>query len=242
MKKINNLVVLIAMFALFSGFVLSAETVTPSGKIVSRTYNNIRGFNGISVSQGIEVKYTQSNDVSIRVELPENLVKYLDVKKSGNSLSISFSENAGSVTRKCRTKVYVSAPGVIDFKASSAAEIKCQSLAASDKNVSVKSSSGAEVEFDRLLCRSLGASSSSAGEITVKNLSADVVAASVSSGAEIELEGKASQATYSASSGGSISADDLAVSNAKASASSGGSISTNARHLDSSTSSGGRVN
>lgn len=242
MKKFNTFLVATAVLMACAGCSIAATaiTITPSDNTVERTFNNIKGFSGISVSQGIDVKYTQTSSTSIKAEVPENLSQYLIIVKEGDNLSIKFKDKL-SIHRGPNTTVYVSAPGISTFSVSSGAEIDAADVSAAGKTIVMSASSGGEIEIARASCEKIRATASSAGEITVKNLSAADVTASSSSGADIEFGGTATSASFTASSGADISAKNLLVQEASASASSGADISVNARQLSSSTSSGGSV-
>lgn len=239
-KLIQILIVSITMIAVI-GCAGSAKTsVKPSEKTTTCNYSHINGFSAIESSRAIKVIYTQSTSTTIKAEVPENIKQYLTIRKSGNTLVITFNDNLRIINNP-RTVVYVSAPGVLSFDASSSSEIEIADISAQGKKLKLTSSSAGEIEIGRATCSSIEANASSAGEITVKNISAGDVSATCSSGADIELSGTASTATFTASSGADIDADGLLVQKASADASSGADIEVNARQLSSSTSSGGSV-
>ncbi|MCM1021313.1 MAG: DUF2807 domain-containing protein [Muribaculum sp.] len=139
--------------------------------------------------------------------------------------------------------LYLSAPAVESISASSSAVVKVLNEFTTTANLTLSSSSGAEIKLPAVECCNLTAKTSSGAELSIEALKAESVsiasssgsdaeidniigaknvAAKASSGAEIKLRGTATNAELSASSGADVAARKLRVKHAKLKASSGG--------------------
>lgn len=241
----------------------SSRQVVASRKIVKKTYKPAR-FTAIGVAQGIKVHYTpRSGAPSATVEGPDNIVPLVNVHVVDGTLQIRYVENVSISYSGDQqpVQVYLTAPAVDEFGASSGAAISVAgSLTLPDElEVSVssgatvsfasvkageaelKASSGASVLVTTLKVGSAEISCSSGANISVPALTARSVEANASSGADILLSGKTDYAALRASSSAKISASALSASRGTARASSSGTIVSSIRQADVQCSSGGTV-
>lgn len=215
----------------------------------------IENFSKIKVSQGIDVFFTQGELKPLRIETDnqENLA-YLKTEVEGNTLKLFIdAENVskGRDTKQKRKKhsynwvnfqsmkVFVTAPNVTDFVASSSGSIQFKNGITNDE-VTLKTSSSGSISGD-INCKNVALEASSSGDITSK-LKADKVTAHVSSSGDLELSGSVKNIEIQASSSGDCKAKNLAATNAVVAASSSGSIEiTVLETLDAKASSSGDI-
>ena len=218
----------------------------------NRTVGN---FSKIKVSQGIDVFFTQGEWKPLRIETEnqENLA-YLKTEVDGNTLKLfidadNVSKGRDTKQRKKKNgdnwvnfqsmKVFVTAPHVTDFTASSSGSIQFENAIQSD-NVTLKASSSGSISGD-INCKNVAMEASSSGDITSK-LKADKVEADVSSSGDLTLSGTVTTAEIQASSSGDCKAKNLVATNVVIAASSSGSIEiTVLESLDAKASSSGDI-
>lgn len=216
----------------------------PEGEIVSRTYD-FNGVTGIDTSSGIYVYYTCLEETKpVKVVGPEDVLAELSVKLDRDGeLKLSFKGNRRFSYRKNEqhAMVYVTAPGVRKYDASSGGLIEMTGPVTVSGTLEADVSSGGDIVFDGLRAGKVDFDASSGGMIKAKKVHADRLSAHASSGADITLAGSAIAAELSASSGGAVNASKLDVMRGKARASSGGSVKSAIKNAETKKSSGGSV-
>ena len=217
MKKLNLIIILATSLVLGSCNIKMSLGEVGNGNLTTEDRTISEDFNQIKSSSGMEVYLTQGEENKVVVEIDENLQEFVEIKVLNGSLKIGASENIKSAKAK---KVYVTYTELDNIEASSGSEVKANSVIKS-QNLSLKASSGAEIDLEVF--------------------SQDLIARA-SSGAEIDISGKATSITAQASSGAEIDAKDLLVINCNAKASSGAEISVNVKeNIDAKASSGGDI-
>lgn len=200
MKTFKNLL-LVTLFAIAC---VSTAFAGDSDKTENR---NVKGFNSIKVSTGIDLYITMGETEDVKVVAHEDIIDRLKTEVNNGTLSIYikqndwFNWNMGNKSRE----VYVTVKELVKLKASSGADVYCENTLKGDK-LAVGVSSGADVHLD----------------VFYKNLSIDT-----SSGSDAKARGKVKFLEVSASSGSDIKAQDLESKICKARASSGADISVN---------------
>ncbi len=176
-------------------------------------------FEGIKVSQGINLILTQGNEEEITVETDENLQDILITKVNNNQiLEVYFDENVRKATVK---NVYVTAKKINNLRSSSGSSIISENAIRSE-SVQLKSSSGSSIRVEII---------------------ATEINSIASSGSSIKIIGKTNNFTAKASSGSTINANRLEASEVTAKASSGSSMEVYASNiLNATASSGGSIN
>ncbi len=189
-----------------------------NGNVVTQERNVTEDFTEVRGSAGLDVYLTQGDENKIVVEADENLQQYIETDVEDGKLHVTTSENIGHSKAK---KIYVTFKELNSVEASSGAEVTGNSVIKSE-NLSLKSSSGAELKVD----------------VFAKNLTAKT-----SSGADLIVSGKASTLKADASSGSELNAKELLVIDCNAEASSGAEVTVNVKdNLETNVSSGGSVN
>jgi hypothetical protein len=181
------------------------------------------GFTGITVSDGVLLYLTQSNEESIAVSASEP--KYLDrfktVVENGN-LKIYYDNNGLNWINSDKRKLtaYVSFKALEKLHASSGADVNMKSLLAVNK-LDCSFSSGAQFT----------------GEVNITQLQV-----SQNSGSSVEISGKTSELKVDAGSGAVFNGYELAVEFCEAKATSGGGVRVNVtRELNAKANSGGGI-
>lgn len=168
---------------------------------------NVRDFDAIKVSAGIDLYISMGNEESVRVVADEDIIDDVKTEVRGGTLHVYMKNtnswfnifNWGSSTSR---KVYVTARELKSIDASSGSDVKSENTLKGDE-LKVEVSSGSDVNID----------------VVYKEVSL-----SSSSGSDARLSGKAKYFTGSASSGSDINARDLEAQICKVSASSGSDI------------------
>lgn len=220
MNKITvTLLVLLslALAGVGASFALQASSYPmSSGKGNPTEYTrdvNVGNFNAIDASISIDVHYTPSQKTSVRIVATERLLQYVEARVNSGTLTLTMSKEYVNGNNKLRRKgdkvtVYVTAPQISSFTASTSADIKCSvpltgikklkvdastsgdiSLGSvqADEAVVYASTSG-DVDIKSLEVKSLKADASTSGDIGIDRLKADVVSADASTSGDLEIE------------------------------------------------------
>lgn len=240
----------------------SVNRITPSGEFVS--YSVPADYvNSIDISASIKMKFTQSENVSIKVDCPENIADLLNVDIKNGKLVAGFKSNT-SIDGNCGVTITVTAPSLKSIVASSASRFEMSGSLVQDGDLSIEASSSANVSFYKLSLHDIDIDNSSSSSVDISGVTANKleiesgsaarvnisdirclnIDADASSAASISLAGIARTADFDASSAGSIKAKGLkAETITSAKASSGASINCRANSCSRiSESSGGSVN
>ena len=234
--------------------------LTGSGNITSKTITSITSYDAIKASRGIHVVMNEQEGNKITVHADDNIMPYVVVRKSGESLVISIDENIKSINNANIKVLLPKNTALNELKVASGASISIKPTI-KGRSLSIDASSAGEVNFAKAEVDFFDADASSGAKIsgTVKsddcyadassaadidlNVLAVKCKSNASSGAKIELEGETATFEGDASSAAKIIAKELAARNfADASASSGAKISVNAtKNLKAKASSAGTV-
>lgn len=196
MKTLTSMLLLI-MIA-FTG----VGTVLASDETQNR---NVKDFNAIKVSTGIDLYLSMGNEESVKIVAEDDIIDNIKTEVKNGVLHIYMKQNnswfnwSGNKTRKA----YVSVKELVALDASSGSDVETQNTLEGDK-LEVKASSGSDVKL----------------ALHVKNFSIDT-----SSGSDARLSGRVKYLTAEASSGSDIDASDLESVVCTAKASSGSDIS-----------------
>lgn len=219
--------------------------LTASGNIISKTIPAIASYDAIKASRGIHVVMTEEESDNITIQADDNVMPYVVVRKSGESLVITIDENIKSISNVNIKVLLPKHTALNELKVASGASISIKPTI-KGRSLSVDASSAGEVNIAKAEVEFFDADASSAAKIsgTVKsddcyadassaadidlNVLAVQCKSNASSGAKIELEGEVATFEGNASSAAKIIAKELAARNlADASASSGAKISVN---------------
>lgn len=219
--------------------------ITGSGNIISKDIPAIASYDAIKASRGIHVVMTDEESDKITIHADDNVMPYVVVRKSGESLVITIDENIKSINSVNVKVLLPKHTALNELKVASGASISIKPTI-KGRSLSVDASSAGEVNIAKAEVEFFDADASSAAKIsgTVKsddcyadassaadidlNVLAVQCKSNASSGAKIELEGEVATFEGNASSAAKIIAKELAARNlADASASSGAKISVN---------------
>ncbi|MFW6259558.1 MAG: head GIN domain-containing protein [Tangfeifania sp.] len=165
---------------------------------------NVRNFDAVKVSAGIDLYISMGNDESVRVVADEDIIEDVKTEVRGATLHVYMKNNNnwfnifnwGSSTRR---KVYVTARDLIGIDASSGSDVKSENILKGEE-LKVDVSSGSDVNLDVVY-----------KEVTLSS----------SSGSDARLSGRAKYFTAGSSSGSDINARDLEAQICKVRVSSG---------------------
>lgn len=216
----------------------------PEGEIVSKSYE-FDDIRSIDTSSGIYVYYTYGPDVDpVRVEGPSDVLDALEIEcdKDGE-LELSFKGNKRFrySSKEQHVHVYVTAPEIREFEASSGGIIEADGAVTVDGTLSAGVSSGAYVNLGSVKAAKVKLESTSGGMLEIADVTAEELKAEASSGSQIKVAGVANSASLQASSGGSVDAPKLEARYGSAKASSGGSVRSAIKAAQIERSSGGSV-
>lgn len=219
------------------------EQITPSGKMITKNITVTSNFTKINVPSIIDVIVTQGNTNSVKIEGSDNLIKYCDIKVSGNTLNVAMSKEATNVNfRKFDVKVFVttksldsvsiSGTGDVDFKGAfnttslglsitGTGDITIPNLTATNFTVFLAGTGDVKAKGT---CKKVKLTVTGTGDIEAALNGLDSLEASVTGTGDIELSGSTVTANYTVSGTGDIKAKDMKAKSVNASATGTGDI------------------
>ena len=180
---------------------------------------NVKSFNEITVSSGIDLYLTQSATESVTIKGNEDLIKNVIVEQKGGSLVIKFKDGISwsRMFKNESIKAYVNYKNIKALTASGGSDVFTQNNLKADA-LKLIASGGSDLKLT----------------LAVKDLSL-----TVSGGSDAELKGSGENLIATASGGSDIDAFAYIVNNAKVTASGGSDANVNVNKALEASASGG---
>ena len=207
MKKLiaAALVVVLIIVGLVTG--CTGVKVIGSGNLVTETFD-FSDFTGVKAENGMQVELTRSDIFSVEVMADDNVIEYIEVSKSGDTLRIRPKSNASF--RNATLTAKVTMPELCKLELSGGAHANITGFS-STHDFSVKLSGGSHVS-DFI----------TPGDITAGN--ADF---NLSGGSHVRLTGSADDLDINCSGGSHIDLEGLSADNADINLSGGSHATVN---------------
>lgn len=164
------------------------ETITGNGKMVSRDVA-VSSFSSLKASGLYELKLSQGDKESVRIETDENLQEYFTVRNEGSKLMIEMKKGGKNIKPKSKAKVYVSFKQLKDLELATIGNVEAKE----------------ELRFS-----DLSLTNRAIGNVDLR-LSADKMNIYNSSVGNIKLTGQAQNAVIRNSGVGSLEAGSMVV-------------------------------
>lgn len=170
----------------------------------TRNYN-VKNFNSIGISSGIDLYLTQGNSESVSIKSDAETLKDIVVEQNGENISIKFRDGFkwSGVFKNRVIKAYVNFKTLNTLAASGGSDVFTQNQIKTDK-LAIRSSGGSDLKLT-VVCSELSIQSSG--------------------GSDLNLKGKAENMTIQSSGGSDIHAYELITDYAKVQASGGSDVS-----------------
>jgi len=207
MKKsiLAVLVVLLLSSVMLAG--CTGVRVTGSGNLATKTFE-FSDFTKIKVENGLQVELTKSSTFSVEVTADDNVIEYIEVNKSGDTLRIRPKGN--SAFRSATLTAKVSMPDLYDIELSGGAHASATGFSSSH-DLSVSLSGGSHVN-----------SVSTTGDITAGD-----VKFNLSGGSHVTIAGSADNLDIIGSGGSHLNLESLFASDANIKLSGGSHATVN---------------
>ncbi|MBD0331170.1 MAG: DUF2807 domain-containing protein [Chitinophagaceae bacterium] len=191
-RNFSSTLILLSAFLLFnsaSAQKKERETIEGNGKLVTRDVS-VQPFNSLKASGVYELKLSQGNTETVKIEADENLQEYFTVKNEGTTLVIDMKKMENkNFNAKNKLRVYVTFKKLNDIELHTVGNV---------------------VAEDHLTFDNLELSNNSVGNINLK-MSANKIDLENNGVGNITLTGKAQNAVFKNSGVGSLKAGDFVV-------------------------------
>jgi hypothetical protein len=162
---------------------------------------NLNGFDSIEASAGVNVELRQG-PFAIKVEAPDDDIDSIKTELNGSTLKIYREGNFNSWFNwsSGRRLVTVTAPTYVSVRASSGADVEGSSLAL--ETIALDAGSGGDIEISGT-CKMVTAEAASGGDVNAEDLKCENGEADASSGGDVDVF-VTGNANGEASSGGDV--------------------------------------
>ena len=137
-RKLAALASTLAISAVLFACGIFKGGIEGSGNVVAE-HMAISGFNKVEVGNTFDVTITPGATFKVKVEADDNLLEYLDVKKSGETLEIRL--RGGTSIRNATLRAEVSLPELRSIKLSGASNGRVQGFESSRFDASLSGAS-----------------------------------------------------------------------------------------------------
>lgn len=216
-----------------SNLMAETQNVTSVNPVSTITSNNtnvgsvrtVPAFNGIEVSSGVEVEFSQNPTQNVAVKTEADKQQYVVTEVENGVLKI-FVRNKGVKNLNFNNlKVVVSNPKLSRLVTKSGASFRAVTPI-NESTLALSSNSGSLVSGTFKISTNTALEVESGSNVKI-NLDTKSIAIDASSGSSLKLSGKANTSVISASSGSSVSAGEFVTKSAVVEASSGSSVKIN---------------
>jgi hypothetical protein len=163
--RISNIILATVIISLSSCRYFGGERVYGDGHIVTQQ-RNTGSFEKVDVSGGIKVHVRQESSPSVKLELDQNLMEYIDVYTEGNTLVIKEKQGYNVQATK-DIIVYVAAPVIKDIDVSGACDIIGDNMISGSQELNLHVSGSGDIIMEVTLPK-LSAEISGSGSINIK--------------------------------------------------------------------------
>jgi hypothetical protein len=200
MNKFIPLVVLVALI----GVLITGCSLIGSGPIVEKAYD-FTDFTEIEISHDFQYDISRADTFSLTVSTHENLVKSLDVSKSGHTLTIGFRPDN---IANSDGKAVITLPQLEGLQVSGASKGKVSGFASSrDFDLQVSGASQADIDMEAGNTR---IDVSGASKVT-GNLKAGDTRIKATGASHCDLEGSAGRTDITVSGASGVNSPDLII-------------------------------
>lgn len=216
-----------------SNLMAETQNVTSVNPVSTITSNNtnvgsvrtVSAFNGIEVSSGVEVEFSQNPAQNVTVKTEAEKQQYVITEVENGVLKI-FVRNKGVRNLNFNNlKVVVSNPKLSRLVTKSGASFRAVT-SINESTLALSSNSGSLVSGTFKISTNSALEVESGSNVKI-NLDTKSIAIEASSGSSLKLSGTANSSVISASSGSSVSAGEFVTKSAVVEASSGSSVKIN---------------
>lgn len=216
-----------------SNLMAETQNVTSVNPVSTITSNNtnvgsvrtVPAFNGIEVSSGVEVEFSQNPTQNVTVKTEADKQQYVVTEVENGVLKI-FVRNKGVKNLNFNNlKVVVSNPKLSRLVTKSGASFRAVTPI-NESTLALSSNSGSLVSGTFKISTNSALEVESGSNVKI-NLDTKSIAIEASSGSSLKLSGTANTSVISASSGSSVSAGEFVTKSAVVDASSGSSVKIN---------------
>lgn len=216
-----------------SNLMAETQNVTSVNPVSTITSNNtnvgsvrtVPAFNGIEVSSGVEVEFSQNPTQNVTVKTEADKQQYVVTEVENGVLKI-FVRNKGVKNLNFNNlKVVVSNPKLSRLVTKSGASFRAVTPI-NESTLALSSNSGSLVSGTFKISTNTALEVESGSNVKI-NLDTKSIAIEASSGSSLKLSGTANTSVISASSGSSVSAGEFVTKSAVVEASSGSSVKIN---------------
>jgi hypothetical protein len=182
----------------------------------------ITNFNGVHVSNGIDLYLTQSSSENIKVTANSDLLKNVIIEKQGSILNISYRNNIrwGNSFKDQSIKVYINYKTLQSISASGGSDVYGQNTF-KNEDLKLDFSGGSDLKLE-LQTKNLNVESSGGSDLNLKGYTANLVV-NISGGSDLDAFDLKTDYAKVSSSGGS-DANIYVTKGLQASASGGSDI------------------
>jgi hypothetical protein len=206
-KKLITAVLVVVLIT--SGLLVGCTgvRVTGSGNVISKTFE-FSDFTGIKVENGLQVELTKSGTFSVEVTADDNVMEYIEISKSGDTLRIRPKGNVAF--REATLTVKVTMPELYKIELSGGSHASASGFD-SLHDLSVRLSGGSHVS----------------DILTPSDITAGDVDFNLSGGSHVTLSGSADDLNVKCSGGSHIDLEGFSVNNADINLSGGSHATVN---------------
>ena len=221
----------------------------------------VKDFEGIQVTGGIDVAYTQqSGKPKVEIYTSDNIVDLLDVEVKDGQLHLGFKNNVSIEYNKLQVRVSskdlhrlgIAGSGDFEFtnglktdqlkmSVAGSGDIKGDRILCSE-SLSISVAGSGDVNCNDLNAEEMYLSVAGSGDMKLTNAQATYTKASVAGSGTMSINGQSENAKYSVAGSGDLFADDFEAQNVEASVSGSGDIKCYAvKYLKAHTSGSGEI-
>lgn len=218
---------------------------------VSNEYDTIisKGFFDVIFKQ-----VSKDEDCGVTGNLPENLIKKMDVRVDNGTLIISMKPGSYNLNLPITPTIYVcnkvikdvtssgsgdfTIEGILDTKGenftartSGSSDFKAGKIKATKGSINISSAGSGDIDLDRAECQIFMVGISGSADVDCGNVSAQISSISIKGSGDVSISGKTDSVEFSIAGSGDIRAGEFKAKSGRASVAGSGDITCNVERL-----------
>lgn len=173
---------------------LMSDSSSEKGSLAEYVHTVKTGdFHSIDASMSVDVEYTRGALAPVKVVTGESVLPYVTVEVKRGVLELGMKKEYTQRRRKlfgkdAKVKIYVTAPNVNSFSASTSADITCKSALTGLDKLTVEASTSGNVKLGRVSANSVKLEATTSGDVKIEKLEvADRIYAGASTSGDVSV-------------------------------------------------------
>ena len=156
---------------------------------VKNSVVSVKPFERVEVAGSFNVHYQQSDSCTLRVQAPEEVLRELDIRNDGNTLSVGFRERVMGIRfgkQFDKVDVFLTSPDLIGVGTAGDVDFKCDGHLDTDK-LKLSVAGRGVLDFNTIICDAIKTEIAGSGDVSIKGLTTGDASFEIAGAGDIDV-------------------------------------------------------